>query len=131
MLGDPGRGVNLEGRPFIYGAFDCYSVVKDFCSREMEFDLPEITRPRFGWWTNWEVDPFTDGAESCGMVDVSSPEYGDILLFKDRNYKSVNHIGVYVGGNRFLHHRVFSLSSTSNYDESYRNATVRILRRAN
>jgi proteasome lid subunit RPN8/RPN11 len=130
MIGDPGEGRDLVGRRFIYGAFDCYSLIRDFYREEMKLPLPEITRPRFGWWNTGEVDPFMDGAKACAMVPVDSPEYGDVLLFSHGRYPVVNHVAIFLGGNEILHHMVLRLSGCANYDQNYRDMTVKVLRHA-
>lgn len=130
LIGNPGRNTPLEGRSFIYGVYDCYSLVQDYYSRELAYLLPTITRPRFGWWGNGELDLFSEGVASSGLVDANTPEPGDVLLFQVNGAKVPNHIGVYVGNDMLLHHGLLSLSTLSPYDEDFRNATTRILRRA-
>lgn len=130
MIGDPCKGRALEGRPFIYGVYDCYSLVQDYYSRHFDYTLPTVTRPRFNWWESGELDPFMEGADRSGLVDANTPEPGDMLMFQFNGAKVTNHTGVYVGDDMLLHHRLLSLSTLSQYDETYRNATTRILRRA-
>jgi len=130
MIGDPCSGKALEGRKFIYGVYDCYSLVQDYYRRYFDYELPTVTRPRFGWWQTGEIDPFMKGADRSGMVDGNTPEPGDWLLFQLNGAKVPNHTGVYLGNNEFLHHQLMRVSTTSAYDEFYMNATTRILRRA-
>jgi len=130
MIGDPCKDKALEGRSFIYGVYDCYSLVEDYYRKEFEYEMPTVTRPRFGWWESGLLDPFTEGLNRSGLVDANTPEPGDMLVFTVNGSKVCNHTGIYLDGNMLLHHRLCSLSTLSNYDETYRNATTRILRRA-
>ena len=130
MIGNPSAGKPLEGRKFIYGAYDCYSLIQDYYTREYQVDLPTITRPRFGWWEAGGEDPFTEGAALSVLVDVATPEHGDVILFASSSSKITDHIGIYLEGGYILHHRVCNLSARVEYDRLYRNATTRVLRRA-
>ena len=117
MLGDVGAADILEGRPFIYGAYDCYSLARDFYKRELDIHLPQITRPMIGWWAAGQADYLTEGIKHCNMVDCDSLEYGDVLLFALNGSKVANHIGIYMEGNRFMHHARLALSSVTEYDQ--------------
>ena len=129
MIGNPGEGMDLIGRRFIYGAFDCYSLVRDYHRLVLGHELPEITRPRFGWWEAGNTEPFIDGARACGMVEVDHPETGDLIMFSNPAYPVTNHIAVYVGGSEILQHRMLGLSSFAEYDDSYRDMTTKIMRK--
>ena len=130
MVGTPGTIDSLVGRPFIYGVYDCYSLARDYYMREFEILVPQITRPRFGWWESGKLDPFTKGILACGMVDSEALLHGDIILFALNGSKVSNHIGIYIGGNKFMHHGLLALSEVVDYDQRYRDATTRTLRHA-
>lgn len=130
VLGGVGQADPLLGRPFIYGAYDCYALAKDFYKREFDIEVPQITRPRFGWWESGKLDPFTDGITSCGMADCDELNYGDVILFSLNGSQVSNHIGIYVGRNMFMHHGILALSDHMEYDQRYRDATTRTLRHA-
>jgi proteasome lid subunit RPN8/RPN11 len=131
VLGLPGEGSPLLGRPFIYGIYDCYALARDFYRRELGIEVQQITRPRFGWWKSGELDPFSDGISTCGMVDCANLAYGDIILLSLNGSPVSNHIGIYMGNNMFLHHGVLALSSYVEYGQRYRDATTRTLRHVN
>jgi proteasome lid subunit RPN8/RPN11 len=131
MIGDPGKNLPLEGRNFIYGVNDCYSLVQNFYLREYGVFLPTVTRPRFGWWEDESMDPFTEGIACSPLVEVNTGGPGDMLLIQTPGAKTPNHTGIYMGDGTILHHKLLSLSCRSEYDELLRNATTRILRRAN
>ena len=108
----------LIGRNFYHGWQDCYSLVRDFYSRELNIEIPNFDRED-KWWEN-SVGPsmYTDNFEKAGFQQVQDYKYGDVLLFSVRSDHS-NHAGIYldmqpnlvseqsapyVGGPLMLHH---------------------------
>jgi proteasome lid subunit RPN8/RPN11 len=128
LVGEPGKDRELPGRPFIYGVYDCYSLVEGYYRREYGYALPEVPRPRFGWWRTGEIDPFMDGADRSGLVDVNTPEEGDLMMFQVNSARVTNHCGIYMGNNMILHHQLMSFSTLTEYGEDLRNTVTRILR---
>jgi proteasome lid subunit RPN8/RPN11 len=129
VLGRPGADKELVGRPFIYGVYDCVSLMRDFYKREMDIDLPQFTRPRFGWWESGKEDPFTDQATAAGFKEADSPlEYGDMILFAVNGFRVPNHVGIYVGDDRIITHHLHALSGYEVYGARQQKATVRIIR---
>lgn len=126
--GPIGVDVPLEGRPFIYGVFDCLSLVTAFYHKYMGIALPEGTRPKFGWWNTTDLDPFTWAAEVAGFKEVDTLKYGDIIMLSVNGSKVPNHIEVYVGNNKVMSHRLFTLSRIEQYDNKHRDATLRVMR---
>ena len=130
MLGEVGSADSLLGRPFIYGVYDCYSLARDFYKRELGITVPQLTRPRFGWWESGKLDPFMESLSYCKMTDCDTLLHGDIILFALNGSKVSNHIGIYMGDNKFMHHGLLTLSNVTEYDQRYRDATTRTLRYA-
>lgn len=90
-----------EGRPFVHGVSDCYSLVRDFYLNH-NVELPMVPRD-WQWWETEELfeklfDDF--GFES---VPVSQAKYGDMLVINIGG-KVAHHCGVMVGPEEFLHH---------------------------
>lgn len=129
LLGSPVNHLEITGRPFLYGVFDCFTVLRDFYLKEFDIRLPNLTRPRPEWWLdNVLYDPFSDCAEQCNLVDSPGLAYGDIIFFTRNGSMVPNHAAVYVGQNRILHHGLGSFSGSTDYNTMYRDSTVRILR---
>lgn len=98
----PGKYVvDYIGRPFIWGQYDCYTLVKDFYRREYklylnDYDCDESFESivRNDIVLNFSKEGFLQSSDMSNIKD------GDVLLFLcGKNY----HVGVYVGSNRFLH----------------------------
>lgn len=99
----------LEGRPFFYGAFDCFSLVRDYLKLEHNAVLPT---PPHEWefWVRGEnpVEQMIhdDKTLPLTMLPQIPPSYniGDVLLYKDGGTKHINHMGVVCGAGLVLHH---------------------------
>jgi len=108
------------GRPYVWGMLDCYALICDYYRREYAIELlthGDLRIPEF--WEkghNFFVDNFSEtGFEQ--LINVE-PKPGDIFLIQ--TYGSIpNHIGVYVGNDRFLHHPHGRLSRFDVYGGSY------------
>ncbi|MBS2970718.1 C40 family peptidase [Metabacillus sp. KIGAM252] len=62
---------------------------------------------------------------SSSMERVSSKQPGDLVFFRTMNKPSVSHVGIYIGGNQFIHASSSKGVTTSSLGESYwRNAYV-------
>jgi proteasome lid subunit RPN8/RPN11 len=97
---DP-TGYEFEGRPFIFGWSDCYTLVRDW----MGATWPEFPR-------SWGIIEglFADHMREMGLIEVQgdfSP--GDVLLMQIQG-KAANHAAIYLGGDDIIHHRVGLLS---------------------
>lgn len=94
----------LIGRPYVFGVYDCYSVVSDKLM-EMGVELPEWPRKFFGEWNTPEFTPFDEQALVVGRPVKDKYQAGDILLFNLGDYSGhTDHIGVLINERMFLHH---------------------------
>lgn len=121
--------VRLTGRDYVYGKFDCYSLVRDWYAE----NLPKVFLPERGdrEWKCWESSAnfFLDGFTALGfkLVEDSILREGDIILMQIAS-KVVDHIGVFTSPNVLFHHMVKCLSSRDVYGHYYRNCTKHVLR---
>lgn len=102
----------LVGREFVYGIYDCYSLIRDWYRSERGTVLAEFPRD-WGWWETGESSMYEEGFMQAGF-EVFDPQLeplqvGDVFLAKLR-YSVTNHGGVYVGDGAILHHIQNSLS---------------------
>lgn len=115
-FGDQAPVPPLEGRGFVHGVTDCYSLIRDYYRLELGITLKEFPRD-WEWWLNGE-ELYKDGFAKTGFVPVpmSSPIVGDVFLASIRS-KTMNHGGVWLGGSagEILHH----LTSRDGYDPSW------------
>ena len=98
------------------GVFDCYSVIKDVLKEAYGIEIPNYARPK-----NFDLpqlDLFSKIANEDFFIerpalDVKQFQAGDILSFKIRS-SNVNHVGIYLGNNLFLHQLHESLPREDN-----------------
>jgi proteasome lid subunit RPN8/RPN11 len=115
------------GRPYVFGVFDCWSLVRDYYKREYAVDLsfgPRI--PNF-----WESDDLLgkswQGEGFISLIDQEAKP-GDVFLIQMTDSKNCSHVAVYVGEGRILHHSSGRLSNEENYCGRWLNRTTLHLR---
>ena len=126
---DPAGIAPLEGRPFCFGVYDCYSLVSDKLA-ELGVQLPSWPRGRWGEWNTPEFQPFDEQWAHVGKpVTNGVYQAGDILLMNLGDHKGhTDHVGVFVDHRRFLHHPAEKLSRLQTFGkhwERYLNLVVR------
>lgn len=102
---NPTEPAPLVGRPFVFGVYDCYSLVSDKLEA-MGVDLPNWPRGLYGEWNDKTFCPFDEQALVVGEK-VRGKHYreGDILLLNLGDTAGhTDHIGVFINGKQFLHH---------------------------
>jgi len=116
----------LQGRPFIYGWQDCYSLVRDWFRVVRGVRLLDYPREADFWETG--RSPYLEQFESFGFEQVSDLMPGDALLIKVGQAQVANHAAIYAGEGYILHHQWNRLSSRDLYDGRLQKATTHILR---
>ena len=103
------------GRPYAYGALDCWSLVRDYYGREFGIKLGDYTRIKEFWRT--EHNFFEDNWEKEELVNVTGRPLaiGDILYFQTDDSGKPNHAGIYSSNERILHHAMGRLSKEDIY----------------
>lgn len=81
------------GTPYSYAGHskngtDCSGYVMEVYKRALDFYLPRST---------------TQQSEACNDVDRDDLRIGDLVFFRDLSHGKVSHVGIYVGGGKFLH----------------------------
>lgn len=121
-FGDDVEPAPLEGRSFIHGIYDCYTLVRDYY-KQHGVQLDPFPRPPK--WQDWNKGLYQDNWQSQGFVEVQLKDIqvGDFVLMRwDANY--VNHAGVYVGNDRLLHHAIRRLSGHVPLSRSHAQITL-------
>lgn len=98
-----GRVWPLEGRRFLHGIWDCYSLVRDWYAQEMALHLPDFHRdPK--WWEKGQ-NLYLDNFEACGFkrIDRDELRHGDAVLVQVRSAVP-NHAAIYLGDGWIIHH---------------------------
>lgn len=121
-----GKKIGLLGRPYVFGVFDCYSLIRDYFKTKLSINLPEFERvPDF--WKHGRND-MIDNYEKAGFYQVfEDPKPNDVILFMISSHV-VNHCGVYLGNNRFIHHAQGRLSTEEIFGGFYQKNAFAVLR---
>jgi proteasome lid subunit RPN8/RPN11 len=117
----------LVGRPYTYGVFDCFSLVRDYYAREMNIQLPDFERHDDEWWNHGQ-NLLLDNYEAWGFERIKgAPKPGDVILMQIRS-PVANHNAVYIGNGLILHHICNRLSSRDVYNGYFQEVTRFIIR---
>lgn len=119
----------LIGRPYVYGSFDCWSLVVDYLKRQHGIELGNNYPRLKDFWLNDETNFFDKcfAAENLTQVDDELQE-GDVLMFQTDASGHANHVGVYIGEDKILHHIAGRLSTIDIYGGYWKKHTIRHLR---
>ena len=95
----------LEGRPFVFGVYDCYSLISDFL-RSVDVQLPEWKRGLWGEWNQPNFCPFDVEWKNYGRPIMNQRyQRGDILLMNLGDHPGhTDHVAVMIDRKHFLHH---------------------------
>lgn len=98
-------------RPYVFGIFDCLSLVVDYYERELGIKLDRFMELRKEQWWKSGQDLLGDNYASQGFVEVTDGSWneGDVLLFAVDSAVP-NHVAIYVTGDIILHHMINRLS---------------------
>ena len=81
------------GKPYVAGgigpnSFDCSGLVFTVSRESIGVQLPRTTTAIFNF---------------CKEIDDDTREAGDLVFFKTTSSGQVSHVGIYIGGNQFIH----------------------------
>ena len=117
----------LEGREFVHGVHDCYSIVRDYY-HALGIKLHDYSR-QGQWWLQGQAlyrDNFA--AEGFKEVPVETMQEHDVLLMRVRSPEVENHAAIYLGGNVILHHLMNALSCKVHFEAYWQRHTTAVLR---
>jgi len=126
---DPTGNTPYLGRPWIYGIYDCYGLVKDYFGKEYGILLDDYDRGEEFEWKSKEWRMFEKNFAGQGFVEADNPRKGDVLLMQ-LQADFPNHVGVVhdPDKNIFYQHLLDRLSEASIYGGYWQKSTVKILR---
>lgn len=107
FFGDEVPIAPLEGREFIHGIYDCWTLARDYL-RLNKHGVCLVNTPRsWGWWDSGKEDLYSIESikgvfDSVDDIDHARP--GDIL-FGTIRAKVINHVAVYLGKGLVLHQK--------------------------
>ena len=119
----------LIGRQWVWGVSDCWTLARDWYKEAWDLTLPDWKRPTT-MLEFYEAPMFESCYEEAGFIDmgIQSPEEGDLIFMSIDGSRGLNHVGVYVGEQRLLHHLCNRLSSRDIWGGYYQKACGLIVR---
>ena len=122
---------SLLGRTFVFGLYDCWSLITDWYKKNKNVNIPYTQRPKT--LKQFMKNPlFEETLPSLGFKEINKDniEKGDVLLMKSsRNV--LGHAALYIGDQTILHHAIGKLSCREQFDLHFQNATKKVYRYAN
>lgn len=119
----------FDGRPFIHGIFDCYTLVKDYYRKMLGIYLPTNIQRTWEWWLNGE-NLYLDSAKTYNFHEVTDIKPNDIILMKLTS-DVPNHAAIYVGCDTILHHVSGRFSTYEELSHFYKHKIAVIYRNTN
>lgn len=112
----------LLGRQFIWGVYDCGTLIRDYYKSNLNVDLVYTPyEPMF--WKDPNSEPYMDKLMRNGFVPVDSLQVNDIILMQLLSSDVPNHVAVYVENGMILNHVSKRLSSREVYGGYWREVT--------
>ena len=130
LLTPEGFTLDYEGRPYVFGVMDCYSIVREYLKREHDIALDFKGECRIPDWVKKGHNFFVDNYAEQGFERLSSgvePKPGDLFLIQVTS-RHPDHIAVYVGDDMILHHQHGRLSCKTVYGGFWHARTTHHLR---
>ncbi|OAT38668.1 NlpC/P60 family protein [Proteus myxofaciens] len=123
----PQTELDYENRPYIYGKYDCYSLIRDYFLREEGIVLNDY--PREVYSLDPEKNIFEIQAPEEGFVKIedTSLQSGDMLIFNLPSTR-LQHAAIYMGNGQMLHHLPPGLSCREAYSEKWKKRTSSVWR---
>ena len=116
----------LVGRQFNYATANCYTLVQDYYEIKRSITLSDYT-PIPNWW-NKGMDLFLTYIPDEGFSEVSTLQEHDVILMQVDS-PVPNHLGIYIGDNKMIHHPLDRLSQRIIYGGYWRKHTWGYYRR--
>lgn len=124
---DP-RSRNLLQRQFVFGVDDCWSICRDWYSREALADLPDFLREQEFWRDGLELHINHLDEAGFELLQRDHLRPGDGLMFKIRA-RLITHSAVYLGEGQILHHIDHELSRREPLTLAWMKRLVKVARR--
>lgn len=121
----------LLGRPYVYGVFDCWTIIRDYYKQEYNIDVPDFPRVDDFWEKG--IDTFGENWGNAGFVHVGEGDLrvGDVLFMQTGASGLIDHAAIYVGNNQILHHVGNRLSRHDIYGGFWEKHTILFTRHKN
>jgi hypothetical protein len=122
-----------EHRHWSPGSADCYRLLLDYYKTELGIDLPPVVTPAayIAQMRSYSgLNLFLENWRTSGFVQVISPVDGDLIYMRTggSGQDGPDHCGIYLSGDRILHHFRNRMSTVQEYAGLWRESTVMVLR---
>lgn len=123
----------LEGRSYLWGIRDCYSLVRDYYRLEGNYlrDIPRARYPDDYPSGHWGRDPFRHWVPLLGFKPVRTAERkpGDLFTMKPGSNRP-DHAGIYLGNGKYIHQPLDRCSEVDTFtDRLMERLSVQFFRR--
>lgn len=120
----------LVGKPFDLGKVDCYDLTMKFYKLNFDIDMPNFARPND--WNPEEANLIDELYGKAGFTKLDKeenwpPHPADILVCTVGG-SVPNHLVIFLGGNKILHHKIGMLSAEETMRPAWKRYTSYILR---
>ncbi len=118
----------LEGRPYLYGVWDCWTLVQDYYRQRLGIRLDgQVYEPR---WAECRKDYIRARYAAAGFVAVPPAQLAahDVLALQGEGLGPATHLAVYLGDSRLLHQPANQLSRQGIYGGHWQRCTTLVLR---
>ena len=116
---------SLVGRQWLYGKFDCYSIIKDYYEL-LGIIIPDFERPK-NLITTESIFMEEAPRNNFQLVDFDDRTKNDMLIMR-LGTNNPMHGAIFLGDNKILHQKYKSLSCIENYNVYYRRSTKAVFR---
>lgn len=121
---------HLIGREYEPGQVHCYALIRDLYKLNFDIDLPTFTVP-----ANWDPDKLNLVEMGLGRLEaeklydwsIGTLRPGDVLVMAVFS-SNPNHLGIYLGENKFMHHPYGKLATVETLRDFWRMATCYVMR---
>ena len=125
------KAPSLIGRTFIWGKYDCWSVVTDWLKENKNIEIPYWERPRKikDFINNPEFEYALPKLNFKKQIVNDDIQEGDVLLFQSIT-GNLDHVAIYIGDNMILNHNIKALSCREPFNLRYQQALRGVYRYA-
>ena len=114
------KAPSLIGRKFIWGKYDCWSIVTDWYEQNLQIKIPYLKRTKK--IKDFSDNPYFEKAlKDRNFIKQNTNnnfKVGDILLFQSIT-GNLDHVALYIGDMMILNHNLRSLSCREPFNLAY------------
>ena len=119
--------VQLTGNEYLYGLYDCFSVVEDWMLLSQGVRMPSVERPIAAAELPEAIE---SNYSRLGWEQVSDTlQPGDVLLLAEAG-KEPHHLAIFAGNGKVLHHQALGLSVEEVLSRGLRASVRKVVRHA-